>query len=194
MSFIVDSKHFVFSSSKAIVHDEATAMYTFDAATLFSGSAPSSAVYQTVSCESFSYTVTTKNNYITVTGITQVFIEPGFYNAASLALAVQMLLRPVLGAAFTCTYSTTTGRITMASSTNFTVFGAPLTTAWKLLGMDSNHTYSGYSSFTFPNLADMQTVSRVILGSNLPTRNRDGLTGVAFLGTFAVSAVFVFRS
>ena len=193
MSFIQDSRHYTFSSSKAIVHDEATATFVFDSASLFNTSAPASAVYATVACESFScingfYTVTTNNNCITVDGFVKLYLPEGFYTGISLATATQLLLRPILGNNFTCTYSTCTGRITMASNaTNFTVFGG-LTTAWKLLGMAEGVTYSGFNTYTFPLLADLNTVSRVVLASNIPTNNRDGSTGVAFLGSFAVSA------
>jgi hypothetical protein len=176
MSFIVDSRHFTFSSTKAIVHDEASATYTFAAADLFT-TPPSSGVYATVSVESFSaingfYSITNKNNCVTVD------LTPGFYNAVSLAVAVQGLLRPILGSQFSCTYSSVTGKITMSNANNFTVFGPPLTTAWKLLGMVDN-TYSGFSFYEFPKLADLMTVSRVILASNIPSKNRDASTGVS---------------
>jgi hypothetical protein len=192
MSFIQDSRHFTFSSSRAILHDVTTSTFVWDAASLFNVSAPSSAVYATVACESFScingfYSVTTRNNCIAVDSFTQLFLPEGFYTGISLASAVQTLLRPVLGSSFTCTYSACTGRITMSNTGNFTVFGG-ITTASKLLGMAEGVTYSGFNSYTFPNLADLQTVSRVILASNIPTKNRDGSTGVAFLGSFAVSA------
>jgi hypothetical protein len=90
MSFIQDSRHFTFSSSRAILHDVTTSTFIWDSASLFSVSAPASAVYATVACESFScingfYSVTTRNNCIAVDSFTQLFIPEGFYTGISLA-------------------------------------------------------------------------------------------------------------
>lgn len=194
MSFLVDTRHYAFSSQSSVVRDTAAASYTF-ATDMFSTPPPASAIYQTVAVESFGaingwYTVEPGRNDAIVCNMQRVTLSPGFYTATQLAATVQSLLRPVVGSTFTCTYSSTTGRMTLASNngTNFTIFGSPATTAWKLLGMLDLITYSGFSSYTFENLADMQTTSRIIIASNLPTRNKDAWSNMTFLGTFAVSA------
>lgn len=105
------------------------------------------------------YNVTTTRYKIYINSTT-VSITAGFYDGVGLASAIQAQLRTSLAdGTFTCTYSTTTGKFTIARSTNFTLDWASSSYAdgddlARVLGWP-NSNYSGASSYTAPNMANL---------------------------------------
>lgn len=189
-----DTRHYAFGSESAIV-DRSTSPPSYIFTFPFTSAPSASAIYQTIATESFHcinsfYTVVAGFNDTIAVNMTLVHIPEGFYTSTSFCTAVQTLLRTVIGPNATVTYSSTTGRVTVQSndSYNFTIFSAPLTTAGDLLGMIPNKTYSGFASYTFERFLDLMPVKRVLIASNLPTKNMDLGRNQWFLGSFSVTA------
>lgn len=191
---MLDSHHYTFSSEQAIL-DRSTSPVSYIFAFPFLTNPSEEALYQTLACESFTcingwYTVTMGVNDVLAINTTLLRIPEGFYTASSFCAAVQSLVRPVLGNAATVSYSSSTGRVTMASNSgyNFTVYSAPLTTAGNLLGMLPQITYSGFAEYTFERFLDLLPVKRILIASNLPSGNTDVGRNCHFIGSFPLTA------
>ena len=52
----------------------------------------------------------------------------------------------------------------------------------------ADNTYSGFPTYTFPRLADLVPVKRILVSTNLPTRNRDLSTSTPFLASIPMNA------
>jgi hypothetical protein len=193
MSFVADQRHYTVSSTSAAVSDLSLSTFGFDFPYL-NYPQPPSAAYQTIAVESFEmlnclYTVELGVNDRLAVNFLYINIPAGFYTITQLCATLQGLVRPVIGNAATVTYSYQTGRMTIASNgANFSVLSAPATTCGALLGMATGLTYSGFATYTFPNLCDLQPTKRVILTSNLATKSRDVGMNMSFLGSFSVNA------
>lgn len=110
----------------------------------------------------------TSTRYKIYINSTTVSITQGFYDGIGLASLIQSTLRTSLSdASFTCSYSTTTGKFTIARSTNFTLdwasgsatSGDDLAT---VLGWP-NSNYSGASTYTAPNMANLVSTRAVCI-------------------------------
>ncbi len=193
---MIDSRHYTFGSEQALV-DRSTTPPSYIFSFPFLTNPSENALYQTIATEAFScinswYSVLANFNDCIAINMTLLRIPEGFYTASSFCTTVQSLVRTVIGGEATVTFSSTTGRVTMAShAANFTVFSNPLTTAIDLLGMEPGITYSGFNTYTFPRFIDLMPIKRVLIASNLPSKNTDVGRNLCFLGSFPVSEPFL---
>jgi hypothetical protein len=100
------------------------------------------------------YNVSTSNNTIVVNG-SNVSISAGYYNITTLCSALQTALVSV-DATFTCTYSSSTGKVTIARSTNFTLnLSSSSWTLRRQIGFNGTSNVTGATTFTSDSIVNI---------------------------------------
>src|SRR5689334_17461696 len=113
------------------------------------------------------YNINSSNNQIRINGSTTISITAGSYTATSLASAISTALIAV-DATFTCSFSSTTNKFTIARSTNFTLdLNSSLFTMKRQLGFNGTSQLSGASTYTSDSVINVHNNNSISLHSDV---------------------------
>jgi len=130
------------------------------------------------------YTVNDTNNLLVLSTGSYTLIN-GNYNATTFNTMVSSLI----GASFTMSFSTSTGKYTLSKTGGFSILES--TTCYKLLGIAKSTTYTTTSSLTMPYLCNFLGPNRIKIKSSVfKTENLDSSVNGhgELLETIAVNA------
>ena len=114
------------------------------------------------------YNISSSYNSIRVSGVT-ISVTAGQYSATSLATALQAaLIAGMVDATYTCTYSTITGKFTIARTGNFTLdLNSSLFLMKRQLGFNGTSQLSGAATYTSDSFANLQNSNSISVHSNV---------------------------
>lgn len=113
------------------------------------------------------YNITSSTNQIRINGTTTVSVAAGQYSASTLASALQTALQSV-DATFTVTYSSTTGKFTIARSTAFTLnLSSSLFTMKRQLGFNGTSDTGSATSQVSDSFANIHNGNSISLHSDV---------------------------
>jgi hypothetical protein len=113
------------------------------------------------------YNISSNYNSIRINGTNTVSVTAGWYTASGLASALQTALQ-VVDATFTCTYSSITGKFTIARTTNFTLnLSSSLFTMRRQLGFNSLSDTAAALTHTSDSIANVHMSNSISLHSDV---------------------------